>query len=212
MLTNQKPYKAIELLLLFVALPISLILPFLPVFKLITVLIGVGYCIWIARKHQLITKKSLYQIKIRDYWKTILISLILVFVSSFIFIYLLHPEDLFIVVKKKPLMWIMVLFFYAIFSVYPQELMYRSFFFKRYEGLFKNTNYLLIANIIVFPLAHLMFKNWLVLLVTLIGGILFAFTYKKSKSVMLTSIEHAIYGNWLFTIGMGEMLAFPMPN
>jgi hypothetical protein len=29
---------------------------------------------------------------------------------------------------------------------------------------------------------------------------------------MLTSIEHAIYGNWLFTIGMGEMLAFPMPG
>jgi hypothetical protein len=25
----------------------------------------------------------------------------------------------------------------------------------------------------------------------------------------LVSIEHAIYGNWLFTVGMGEMLAFP---
>jgi hypothetical protein len=25
----------------------------------------------------------------------------------------------------------------------------------------------------------------------------------------LVSIEHAIYGNWLFTVGMGQMLAFP---
>jgi membrane protease YdiL (CAAX protease family) len=176
------------------------------------VLFGVAYCIWIARKHQLISFNSLYQITIGNYWKTLLISLITVFVSSFIFMYFLHPEDLFIVVKKKPMMWIAILFFYAIFSVYPQELVYRSFFFKRYEGLFKNTNYLLLANIIVFPLAHLMFENWMVLLVTLIGGILFALTFKKSKSVLLTSIEHAIYGNWLFTIGMGEMLAFPMPS
>jgi hypothetical protein len=22
-------------------------------------------------------------------------------------------------------------------------------------------------------------------------------------------MEHALYGNWLFTVGMGEMLAFP---
>lgn len=46
----------------------------------------------------------------------------------------------------------------------------------------------------------------------LIGGILFVITYTKSKSILLTSAEHAIYGNWLFTIGMGEMLAFPMPS
>ncbi len=205
-------YLAGELIILFVLLPLSLMLSIPPVFKIAGVLVGVVYCIWVARKYQLISLKSLYQINIGSYWKTILISLILVFVSSFIFMYILHPEDLFIVVKKKPLLWISILVFYAIFSVYPQELMYRSFFFKRYEQLFKNVNYLLLINIIIFPLAHVMFKNWLVLLVTLIGGILFALTYNKSKSVLLTSIEHSIYGNWLFTIGMGEMLAFPMPH
>ena len=57
-----------------------------------------------------------------------------------------------------------------------------------------------------------MFQNILVLFTTLIGGIFFTLTYNRSKSLLLTSIEHAIYGNWLFTIGMGEMLAFPMPN
>ncbi|MAK35391.1 MAG: CPBP family intramembrane metalloprotease, partial [Flavobacteriaceae bacterium] len=25
----------------------------------------------------------------------------------------------------------------------------------------------------------------------------------------LVTIEHALYGNWLFTVGMGQMLAFP---
>ena len=106
----------------------------------------------------------------------------------------------------------MVIFFYAFLSVVPQELLYRSYFFERYRKLFKNKKYLLAINIIVFPLAHLMFHNWMVIFVTLIGGIFFTLTYNSSKSLLLTSLEHAIYGNWLFTIGMGEMLAFPMPH
>jgi CAAX protease family protein len=211
-MTSKPTYLIGELIILFVFIPLFLLLAISPFIKIAVVLSGVIYAVWVARKNHLIPLKSIYHIKLGNYWKTILISLILIFISSTVFMYFLHPEDLFIVVKKKPVMWISILFFYAVFSVYPQELMYRSFFFKRYETLFKNTNYLLLVNILIFPLAHVMFKNWLVLLVTLIGGILFALTYKKSKSVLLTSIEHAIYGNWLFTIGMGEMLAFPMPN
>ena len=64
-------------------------------------------------------------------------------------------------------------------------------------------------NATLFSLAHIFFRNTLVLILTFLGGLLFAFTYHKSKSTLLVSIEHAIYGNWLFTVGMGEMLAFP---
>jgi membrane protease YdiL (CAAX protease family) len=52
-------------------------------------------------------------------------------------------------------------------------------------------------------------KNSLVMLLTFLGGILFAITFHKTRSTLLVSIEHAIYGIWLFTVGMGEMLAFP---
>ena len=47
------------------------------------------------------------------------------------------------------------------------------------------------------------------IILTFLGGLLFAFTFKKTKSTILVSIEHAIYGSWLFTIGMGAMLGFP---
>jgi len=190
----------------------SLALPILPIFKLLLVALGIGHCVWISIHLKLISKKALIQINFKENWKRLLLSFILVALSSTLFLYVVQPENLFIVVLKKPLLWVAILFVYAFLSVYPQELLYRSFFFKRYNGLFKNNNYLLIINILVFPLAHLFFNNGLVLLVTLIGGILFTITYYKSKSVLLTSLEHAIYGNWLFTIGMGEMLAFPMPQ
>lgn len=68
---------------------------------------------------------------------------------------------------------------------------------------------MVIINAIIFSLAHLFFKNGLVLLVTFIGGVIFSLTYLKFKSTALVTIEHALYGNWLFTVGMGQMLDFP---
>ena len=209
---NKRSFLLIELILLFFIVPIILFLDVFPVLKLGSLLIAIVYVIITSRKNKLIRLKSLLLFSLKDQWKRLVLSAIFVFGSSLTFMYLWHPEDLFIVIKKSPKIWIMVIFFYAFLSVVPQELLYRSYFFERYHKLFKNKNYLLTINIIVFPLAHLMFHNWMVLLVTLIGGIFFTLTYNSSKSLLLTSLEHAIYGNWLFTIGMGEMLAFPMPH
>ena len=121
------------------------------------------------------------------------------------------PEKLFIVVKTNLWFWLMLSAFYSIFSVYPQEFLYRSFFFARYRNVVKNPTWFIAINAIVFSLAHVGFKNPLVLGITFLGGIVFAITYSKTKSLLFTSVEHAIYGAWLFTVGAGEMLAFPMP-
>ncbi|WP_245825457.1 CPBP family intramembrane glutamic endopeptidase [Pseudocolwellia agarivorans] len=110
---------------------------------------------------------------------------------------------------NNPKLWLFILFFYSLFSVYPQELLYRTFFFKRYQALFKSEWLFIIVNAALFSLAHIFFKNVLVILLTFIGGILFALTFKKTKSTLLVSIEHSIYGCWLFTVGMGNMLGFP---
>ncbi|MFD2292318.1 type II CAAX prenyl endopeptidase Rce1 family protein [Mariniflexile gromovii] len=116
---------------------------------------------------------------------------------------------LFELLINKPLLWVLLLFIYSVFSVYPQELLYRTFFFNRYKNYFKSESLFLFVNAICFSLSHLFFKNSLVLLMTFIGGLLFALTFNKTKSTLLVSIEHAIYGSWLFTVGMGAMLGFP---
>ena len=102
-----------------------------------------------------------------------------------------------------------LLFIYSFFSVYPQELIYRTFYFQRYKSLFKSKVLLIFLNAVVFCLAHIFFQNTFVLILTFLGGLLFALTYQKTKSTLLVSIEHAIYGCWLFTVGMGNMLGFP---
>ena len=194
MLQNKK-YILTELILLFFILPLLLASPLPILVKVTPVLIGVLYSIVVTIKLKLVSLKSLFVINFKAHWKKIFITFVAIIIATTFLMYFLQPENLFLIVIKKPLLWIGVVFFYSIFSVYPQELLYRSYFFNRYQSLFKNKNYLIFVNIIAFPVAHVFFKNELVLLVTLIGGIFFSLTYFKSKSVLLTSIEHAIYGS-----------------
>jgi hypothetical protein len=145
----------------------------------------------------------------RTFWKLTGIKFLGIVIVTSLFVWLTDKESLFSVLLNKPKFWALILLFYSLFSVYPQELLYRTFFFKRYKMLVKNEYIFIFINALLFSLAHLFFKNMLVLLLTFVGGILFAFTFKKTKSTFLVSIEHSIYGCWLFTIGMGNMLGFP---
>jgi membrane protease YdiL (CAAX protease family) len=208
---QKNGYVWVELLTLFFVLPILLGFPIPTIAKVSLVIIGLLYIIFIALKLKLIPSSSLLAINSKVQWEIFFIRFLAIGTTTTLIMVFVAPENLFIVVKEKPLMWIGIIVFYCIFSVYPQELLYRSFFFNRYKNIVKSENSLLLLNILAFPLAHLLFNNFLVLPVTLIGGALFAITYQKSKSVMLTSIEHAVYGCWIYTLGMGEMLAFPMP-
>ena len=114
------------------------------------------------------------------------------------------PESLFALIKRAPRLWIAVMILYPLLSVYPQELLFRAYFFRRFETLFGSGAGLIAASAIAFSFVHIIFGNWIALSLTLIGGVLFATTYRQSGSLLLTSIEHAVFGNFLFTIGLGE--------
>jgi len=193
-------------------MPLLLVLNIHPAFKVTTILLGLIYCIYTSIKQKLFSLKSLYTIDYKKHWKNIAIRLVIMMIGSTLLMYFFNYELLFIVVKKNWILWVAVSLFYSIFSVYPQEFLYRTFFFNRYQTILNTPTLLIVVNAAIFSFAHIAFHNTLVTFLTLIGGFLFAITYHKSKSIMLTSIEHAIYGSWLFTLGMGEMLAFPMPN
>jgi membrane protease YdiL (CAAX protease family) len=209
---NKSTLLISECIILFLIIPLVLILDISIYVKLALPLLGLIYCTRIILKEKLISVNELYEIHSPKDWKPILIKTVLLIIISTLFMYLFNEEKLFLIVRKKPVLWISICLFYSIFSVLPQELLYRSFFFKRYASLFKNTTVLITINAIAFSLAHSIFQNIYISVLTLIGGFVFAMTYRKSKSLLLTSIEHAIYGSWLFTLGVGEYLAFPGAN
>jgi membrane protease YdiL (CAAX protease family) len=93
---------------------------------------------------------------------------------------------------------------YPLLSVYPQELLYRGFFFHRYAPLFGSGRGMLLASALSFGFVHIIFRNTLAVFLCVSGGLLFALTYNQSGSLLLACLEHALFGNFLFTIGLGQ--------
>lgn len=201
----------VEFSLLFIASPLIMCFDFPIMLKVIFGLLGFLYMTYILIKK----KYSFFNLKTLPQHKTHFFRILLLFISLFIvttaYIYFSYPEKLFAMPLQKTSIWLGILFGYSFLSVLPQEIIFRSFFFMRYQNLFKNKNLRIFINALVFSLGHVFFQNLLVLGVTFVGGLLFAYTYSKTNSLLLVSIEHAIYGCCLFTVGFGDQLGFPSP-
>lgn len=202
-------YRLVEFFIVFILIPISFVLEFQLWFKLTIGLLGFIYVVYVLLKVENNKFKIRQHINWTQFWQRTLIKLIVIGVITTVYMYIVDHKNLFVVIKSKPLLWVAILFLYSVFSVYPQELVYRTFFFQRYESLFRSNALFILVNAALFSLAHIFFRNTLVMILTFVGGILFALTFRKTKSTLLVSVEHAIYGCWLFTVGMGEMLGFP---
>ncbi len=202
-------YKLSEFLVLFVLFPIVVAIDFPIWIKFLIGFFGFLYVIYVLLKVEKKSIKISKTINWKSFWRTTLLKLMFIALVTVLFVWLTDKTQLFIVLKTKPLLWVVILFVYSVLSVYPQELIYRTFFFQRYRILVSNEKLFIFINAIIFSLGHLFFRNTLVIILTFLGGLLFAFTFKKTKSTLLVTIEHAIYGCWLFTVGMGTMLGFP---
>jgi CAAX protease family protein len=117
---------------------------------------------------------------------------------------LFAPELLFSFVKRAPGFWILVMLLYPLMSVFPQELLYRTFFFQRYHSLFGSGWGMLLASALAFGFVHIIFGNWLAVGLCILGGLLFSLTYQHSGLLLLTCVDHAFFGNFIFTIGLGQ--------
>jgi len=206
---TENYYRILELLLLFVCLPLSFLWSYPIVIKGGLGGIGFVYILYCLYQSKMLTLEFPLRSRWNPFLKEIFWKFLIIAIITILYVNSIAPEKLFKIVLEKPLLWVFILFVYTFLSVWPQELVYRSFFFYRYQPLLSNPWLFILINAFLFSLAHIFLKNLLVLLLTFVGGVLFAYTYYKKKSTTLVSIEHALYGNLLFTVGMGEMLAFP---
>ncbi len=202
-------YKGIEFFIIFILLPLSFIIKYDGKIKLGIGVVGFLYIIYVLLKVENKKIKIGSNLNWKLFFKHTLVKLLVIIVVTTCFVVFTNKEALFNVLLNKPKLWIFILFFYSVFSVYPQELIYRTFYFQRYQGLFNNKRLFIFINAMVFSLGHIFFRNPLVMVLTFFGGLLFAITYNKTQSTLLVTIEHAVYGCWLFTVGMGTMLGFP---
>jgi len=105
---------------------------------------------------------------------------------------------------QRPLIWAAILVVYPLLSVYPQEIIFRAFLFHRYQPVLSSPAARVVASALLFGWAHVLFGNWTAPLLSTAGGFLFAWTYHRSGSLRLVAIEHALWGGWVFTVGLGR--------
>ncbi|WP_250000906.1 type II CAAX prenyl endopeptidase Rce1 family protein [Actinoplanes sp. M2I2] len=113
-------------------------------------------------------------------------------------------DNLFVLPRENPGLWLLIIVFYPLVSVYPQELIYRAFLLHRYEPVFGTGKRAAAASAVAFGFAHLLFGNVIAVVATVAGGWLFARRYQKTGSLLVVSIEHALYGITIFTVGLGQ--------
>lgn len=114
------------------------------------------------------------------------------------------PELQWSLVRQKPGFWAVVMLAYPVFSVYPQGILYRAFFFERYAPLFPGKWTMIVVSAAAFAFLHIIFRNSLAVALTFAGGLLFATRYAETGSLATSNFEHALYGCWLFTVGLGQ--------
>jgi membrane protease YdiL (CAAX protease family) len=117
--------------------------------------------------------------------------------------WLLVPEHFLKFPQDRPGIWAIMMLLYPLLAAYPQEIVFRGFFFERYKSLLPNENALLLINGLSFGLAHALYGNWLAPVLATAGGVLFGYRYLRSSSLVLAGLEHGFWGNLLFSSGWG---------
>jgi membrane protease YdiL (CAAX protease family) len=106
--------------------------------------------------------------------------------------------------RTYPGLWALIMVLYPVASVYPQGIIYRSFLFHRYRDLFGEGVITVLVSALAFSYLHIIFRNWVAVGMTFLGGVIFAYRHWQTGSLLVSSVEHALYGCLMFTIGLGE--------
>jgi len=115
-----------------------------------------------------------------------------------------QPEGLLRFPRERPGLFALVVVGYPLLSVVPQELAFRLWFRHRYACLVGRGAGFVAASAAAFGFAHVVFWSWQAVALTTVGGLLFAATFRRTGSLGLASLEHALYGLLVFALGLGE--------
>ena len=199
---NRKKQKLIEIFLITFFFFIFIILFQLQSFVIVILLVA-SLTISLCLKNDIIEiilpkKKHFLYFIFFDIF--LIISMIKLFGDEF----LLSNLDL-----KKYYFTSVLLLFYLLFSVIPQEIIFRFLFFYKYKDYF-NKFEILLLNSLVFSFCHLIYFDIYILLFSFFGNLLFTFNYMKNKSLLVVIVEHFLLGQTLIILGFFDNFNFSL--
>ena len=197
--------QVFESLFLFLALPLAYRLSPLRIPALPLLWAAAAYATWQLLRDSHFDRAKLWNAaSLASHASLILAIFTLVALLLWLGVRRFDPQLEWSLVRQRPALWMVGMVAYPVLSVYPQGLLYRAFFFQRYAGLFPNRWAMIVASAAAFAFLHIVFSNPLAVALTFGGGLLFAYRYAETGSLAASSFEHALYGCWLFTVGLGQ--------
>jgi membrane protease YdiL (CAAX protease family) len=199
------PALALEFFLLFFVAPalFTVIRHRIPAIPALWVL--AAYCLYVLWHDPLFDRRFLWNASALYSSVGGVLSLFVPACTLGIFLVRYFAPDLFLnFPRSKPLVWGAVMLLYPVLSVYPQGIVYRAFIFQRYQHLFPAGWEILVASAAAFAFVHIVFRNLLAVGLTFVAGLLFSARYMQTDSLLVSSLEHALYGCAIFTIGLGQ--------
>lgn len=191
------PWRWLEWGTLYVLVPLALFFNLIPFNKFVLLALITLYALAIvfAKKPRFeSTAFPMPQLAIR---MPLIVGLI------FLFSWLAFPAHFLGLPELHPKTWLLILILYPLISALPQEFLYRRFYFWRYETLFPTPALMLGSNILLFAFMHIMYANLVAVTLSLLGGALFAISYRQTGRLLPVWIEHSVYGLAIFTSGLG---------
>jgi membrane protease YdiL (CAAX protease family) len=203
----QRAWLAVEFVVIFVGAVVVYTVVHIPGGPLPPLALIALLAYWYLRRQPDFDRRNLWRREaLPGQWRPILRLWAVAAVVGVAGVAIFSPHRLFDLPRQQPLLWLAILVFYPLVSVYPQELVFRAFIFERYRPLFGTGRAMVAASALAFGFVHLIFGNVIAVVLTLVGGWIFAQRYQRTRSLLVTSIEHALYGQLAFTIGLGAFL------
>jgi len=137
----------------------------------------------------------------------VVVCLVLMFAYTALF----EPDQLLNLIRSNPLVFLAMCIFYPVFSAFGQEIIYRTFLFRRYGALFPKQWWFVVASGIAFSFVHIVYYDPVSMILTLIGGIYLARVYWQTRSVLFTAVLHGVLGIIVFGVGLGQYFWLDMP-
>lgn len=205
----SKLYLWFEFVAIFFIVPLLYFFELIPIHKAIPLVLVFLYCLAVMYIRKNVSRR-IFRIKSLLSLKEVAIKSFFLLVVSSLWVYIFREDVFFHLPLNNFWIWVFVVLTYPIWSAFTQEFIFRFFFYQRYRILFDSILLMIFVNALCFAMAHIIFRNWVALVFTFVGSIVFSLTYIRSKSLNVVFIEHSIYGNIFFTNGFGIFFYLPL--
>jgi membrane protease YdiL (CAAX protease family) len=210
---GKKVIRIFEFTVLFFGIPLLIYLDRDFIHPSIIILPVLAFIFIVLRRSTDFRWKELVRWKISGpvLWKNaaVLTGTLVVMLAAVV---LFDQEHLFDLPRAHPWIYLALCLAYPVFSAFGQEVIYRTFLFRRYGDFFGKGWITVLASGISFSFLHIVYYDPVSMILTLVGGIYFAQVYQETGSVLFTAVLHGIMGIIVFGAGLGRFFWLDMPG